>query len=612
MRLVLVVFSFLFSLFWLCFNIGPAKAADHLIMADNFEWFGLDKWRETFNGQLLDPTLPCRTQFSDRESWQIFDNQAQLFINGSVPCKVVIQPGWLLDLPSEPLFINHFKLNFTFTPQWPLADYNWLVLWQDQDNYLGFHQFDRAIYAEKVINGQSYQIQPSYRTTKFNTYQPYDLEIEYQRELGQIKLTISDIETHIFTELSDDPKLLTGVPGLAGSVGAARNISKVSYDNWQLWESDSDQTISLPVPEFTQTDPRWSDLEYDSGNFWAPNDPSIGRWGCALTSAVMVFNYFGLDKLPNGQFLTPDTLNTWLISQTDGYVNSGWLNWRALTRLSQQIKETWQTSALEFTFENRPNDHLTWLQVQLWRSWPVILAQPNHFVVVNGFNSALEAGLIIDPANIYDSLLDFDNTWLSARLFTPSNTDLSAISIWTEPGVLVEQAQQIIQPIFESYENRPAWVYDWPKPPEGELLLNLSNYGASPRQAELFIYKSDGNVQQLNWLLPGQIDNYPLSIEFYKESNSLVWRPMDEFKVISQVELVSMLSDHQLNSPWLIEWFLEKVVAIESADNLTSAQSFLAQAIGKLENFKLNGWLTPSARQILGRNLEELVQARWP
>lgn len=597
---------------WLSVNSFSARAADHLIMADNFEWFGLDQWRETFNGQLDNSSLPCRSQFSDRETWQIFENQAQLFINGSVPCKVVIQPAWLVDLPSEPLFTDHFKTKFTFTPLWTLADYNWLILWEDENNYLGFHQFDRAFYVEKVINGKSYPIQPSSGNYYFKSYQPYEIAIEYRRDLGEIKLTINNSTSYFFTELPNDPKLLTGVPGLAGSVGAARNISKVSYDNWQLWEADSEAAVSLAVPEFSQVDPIWTKIEYDSANTWSPENPTIGRWGCALTSAAMVFRYFGLDKLPDGQLLTPVSLNTWLNSQTDGYVDFGWLNWRALTRLSQQIKDTWQTSALEFTFENRPAEHLEWLQIQLWRNVPVILAQPDHFVVANGFNSALNTGIIIDPANIHNSLLDFNNTWLSARLFTPSNTDLSAITLWTDPGVFVKQDQSLLQPFVDDYEFYPAWIYDWPKPAEGNFELNLANYDLSPRQIKLFVYQHNGNVQQLDWTLPGQTNDFPLAINFSKASESVISRPLAEFDLISHVELVSLLSDNQLASPWLIDWFLEQVGIIKTSVDLLSAQAYLFQAINELENYQSNGWLTPSAQLLLTDNLTELVQDEWP
>jgi hypothetical protein len=65
----------------------------------------------------------------------------------------------------------------------------------------------------------------------------------------------------------------------------------------------------------------------------------------------MVFKYNGVKKLPNGKELNPDTLNNWLITQKDGYIGNGMVNWLALSRLSKQaisINNITEFDALEY------------------------------------------------------------------------------------------------------------------------------------------------------------------------------------------------------------------------------------------------------------------------
>jgi hypothetical protein len=49
----------------------------------------------------------------------------------------------------------------------------------------------------------------------------------------------------------------------------------------------------LEVDNLKQYSPQWKDLEYDSASSWAPLEPTIESWGCALTSASMVLRKDG-------------------------------------------------------------------------------------------------------------------------------------------------------------------------------------------------------------------------------------------------------------------------------------------------------------------------------
>ena len=141
----------------------------------------------------------------------------------------------------------------------------------------------------------------------------------------------------------------------------------------------------LDVPLLKQTNAAWKSRIYDSANLWSPRDPSINAWGCALTSAAMVFNYHGLKKLPSGIALTPSTLNDWLKTQKDGYVGNGLVNWLALTRLSKQsvsVNNIFSFDALEFS-KLIPGS-ISGIKIDLSNNITDILEEPGHFIVAKG------------------------------------------------------------------------------------------------------------------------------------------------------------------------------------------------------------------------------------
>jgi len=57
--------------------------------------------------------------------------------------------------------------------------------------------------------------------------------------------------------------------------------------------TNGNNSTYLNVPYFGQNDELWGTQEYDSASEWKPavKNTSIGAWGCALTSAVMILKY---------------------------------------------------------------------------------------------------------------------------------------------------------------------------------------------------------------------------------------------------------------------------------------------------------------------------------
>ena len=209
------------------------------------------------------------------------------------------------------------------------------------------------------------------------------------------------------------------------------------YKNFYLCDSSdcsSSSSISLSVPLLKQTDPLWSSMEYDSATKWAPTNPTIGDWGCALTSATMVMQYYGLTKMPDGTPLNPASVNKWLKSQKNGYVGNGLFNWLAITTLTKLAKNqnpNFNYDALQY--RRQENFSSAVLDTDLHNNQPDILGEPGHFIVGKGEDNTIFS--INDPFYNRTSLSSYNNTALSMGRYIPSNTNLSYIQIVLPPTV---------------------------------------------------------------------------------------------------------------------------------------------------------------------------------
>ena len=68
-------------------------------------------------------------------------------------------------------------------------------------------------------------------------------------------------------------------------------------DNFIVTSADPSD---LSVPLLKQTSNPWQSQEYDTAHVWNPSNITIKAWGCAMTSAAMIFKYYGINKLPDG------------------------------------------------------------------------------------------------------------------------------------------------------------------------------------------------------------------------------------------------------------------------------------------------------------------------
>lgn len=208
-------------------------------------------------------------------------------------------------------------------------------------------------------------------------------------------------------------------------VGGDATFSNFSYCD----EGSCTPNITLSVPLLKQTDILWGAMEYDSAKKWAPLNPTIGDWGCALTSATMVMQYYGLKNMPDGTPLNPASVNKWLKSQSDGYVNEGWVNWLALTRLAKLAKSSGNNPGFSYDaleYKRAPFSSTT-LENDLGANRPDILEEPGHFIVNTGEDNGVFS--INDPYYPRTSLNSYNNSALSVGQYIPSNTNLSYIEV---------------------------------------------------------------------------------------------------------------------------------------------------------------------------------------
>ena len=283
--------------------------------------------------------------------------------------------------------------------------------------------------------------------------------------------------------------------------------TEVYFDNIIVTTSDS---ANLAVPLLKQTDPLWANDLYDSANLWSTGATGIDRWGCALTSAVMVLQYNQINKLPNDQVLTPGTLNSWLKSVPDGYVRNGNVNWLAIsrmTRLSKINNPNFGYDALEYKRVNGINNTL--LTTDLNNGLPAIIEEPGHFVVAKGINS--NTYNINDPFYSKTTLAEYNNTYSSYGKFVPSNTDLSYLKFVVDPSVDIVVRDSSGNPVGEVYTENPISdplnllgnsvgplkVIYFAKPPTDNYKVYISSNTLSQYHLDGYLYDVNGDVKIL-------------------------------------------------------------------------------------------------------------------
>ncbi len=422
-------------------------------------------------------------------------------MQGSLPCEVIVVPK------NPPLLPDAYELHWTLKIDEPKQDRNIVIGWRDTQHWAGFHLFDNRVWYEKHIGDTAYSFPQSSILFSFKKNTEYRVRTVVHVPAKSIELWIDDQRVMSFQEPASTPQLSALIPVLRGSTGEVRQ-SSVLFTHFSV--SSTTQGTALPLPPLKQTDPQWADKEYDHAIEWS-SEPTMQRWGCALTSAVMVLRFHGIRHLPDGTGLWPDTLNTWLSAQPDGFFLGGHVNWRALTRLSVETNRTFNTTKLEFSYE-QPVEKLAWIENMLKQAKPIILEQPGHFVTALSTGPSNFVG-IRDPYYDREDLSAYNNTYLSARVFTPSNTDLraftiiaplsSTVHIWKDSQEILG-FREVLRPLVDPIDGRPSslpfQLIDVHQPDPGEYTFSITSSQGESTPYQIYMYSKAGTVQsQRGW-----------------------------------------------------------------------------------------------------------------
>lgn len=396
--------------------------------------------------------------------------------------------------------------------------------------------------------------------------------------------------------------------------GGFNGISQQLYDAYLFTDGNPD----LQVPLLKQTDSPWADDLYDSANLWT-SDPSFYRWGCAVTSAAMVFNYYGLNQMEDGSSLDPGSLNEWLKSQSDGYIGNGNTNWLALSRLSKRISDFNGVSfnALEFS-RTVASDHDI-VKNEIDNEIPSILKVPEHFVVAKGYTD--DNILINDPYYERDDLTAYENTFQNISTFTPSNTDLSYLMLIVNDDVSIKVfdgdnnevgdliiEEPIADPAGEITSNtEPLKIVYVAKPSSGKYRIEISADGKTNYILDAYLYDEEGNVKQFSFddSIHKETDTYHIDFDKNDNSDSYVLENATYTTLIKEIK--NLYDNKELKLGAYIEISTKLKLAQTAQKNNTLEKRYLNDLKNTVRKLYRNKEISSFANEYLTKRIEFLI-----
>lgn len=260
--------------------------------------------------------------------------------------------------------------------------------------------------------------------------------------------------------------------------------------------------ISLAVPNLKQYEGGWEDEIYDKTN------GTISDFGCALTSAAMLLQYYGNSSI------TPAALNDLLNNEIDGYLRNGIVNWLAISRISSPHLEYLRVSPSDLNILS-----------ELENNQPGIIKLPGHFVITKG---ETENSFSINDPGYYDrtELSSYtENERLALNTFKPSHTDLSYMMFVVDKSLVLQLFNENMEPVqTQNYIDSPIdkladseiksgeklSILLLPKPQNGKYKLRVSG-NSEPYILDTYLYDKEGNVvkQQFKGLISdSETDQY--------------------------------------------------------------------------------------------------------
>lgn len=525
--------------------------AQTIVYQDNFDHGKLTDWYVARNQTWGPLPLPCMNGVWPSD-WHIEDGLLSFFIDGT-SCVSEIVPT-KLDLDQ----IDNYQIDFDWVmTDSTYMDRNMVFRWKDPQNWYGIKLFSNDILLQKASEeGNTNGLKNSSGTFPFEPNGRYHFSITMTEDF---RVTVSIDGQQVIDSYDkwppqnnwDNKKI-----AFQASAGGVRQ-SKTQFDNLVVRSLDDAQTSDgthLAMPHFKQNDPLWASEEYDHAASWSQN-PTIDRWGCAITAMTMVLHYYEMTLLPDGTALTPSSLNTWLNSQADGYLGQGLTNWLAITRLTRLISEEYGTPKLEY--HRAFGSGLTAAQSEITQHKPVILQIAGHFLTGAGLLGENDLA-ILDPLYAFSALTQHGKELLSTIMFKPSFTDLSYLLITHNSDVSVKvKAMDGTQPaniqIFEEFvqntenteQTQKRIIQQIAKPIEQHYTIEVSQPNFGPFEVEIIAYDTQANPTILSQ--SGFVGATPISftVFYHKTQKSELVTPEMNFTTLRQ-NLKNMFETNQI------------------------------------------------------------------
>lgn len=589
-------------------TVFPQYATGKVLFSDNFDDADISDWTEQRNFQVKNPSLPCMNVYQPA-NWLLENGKLGLIVD-SPSCIIELTPKQI-DLSAEDSF--SYTVDVTLSESTAM-DRSILFLWQNERNWYDVKLFSGSLEVQKVVNGQVYPPTGTNAQYPFQANQSYQFSVQLTPEM--IRVSINGMTV---IEAADPTPKLSGpyTIGIKTAVGAVRR-SVTWYDNIsvsRLVPASADHQLS--ITPIKQTDPQWKNMEYDSGSTWSA-DPTIGRWGCALTSMTMLLQYYDISQLPTGENITPASLNQWLKAQPDGYVGMGLLNWLAVTRLTNIVSAQRNTPKLEY--QRHSGTDIETASNSVNANKPVVLELPGHFLVGSGVTSDQNDLFITDPAFSYTKLSQHQKPLLSTRLFQPSQTDLSYVLVVSEPelSVTLVTAEGEIQPVDSYLENITAFnegeatlgteslpkqrLTILPKPRNGEYTLSFSQQQYGHYQADVYTYTLTGEVthHQASGYAGPDGNHHQLTLE--KNSKSLLEILSNFEQLRSDLQLLFQNKELSSSFDWQ-QWDRYASLGVKTSSIVTRLR--LANLLVTLIN--RNTKISPAAQTYLTHQLRAII-----
>lgn len=499
----LMVCGFLVAASWLLIVAPRQASAQTLVFTEDFSG-DLSKWQ------------PVR---DDGSMWQIVDGQVEV----TVPRRSTLTEL----VPKDEYWSSDWK-NIAFRYEiTPLegVDRNTSFGWESIQRWFEVHFVNGLLNVVRIEDGnRPFDLFESYNMVNGQTY---EVIIVIRDKTITVSVNGEGQAEGTYEEYVNQGGKI-GLKAGAGTVAPTR----VRFDNIRVINLDGAADTNLDITLLKQTDPLWKNQIYDHATAWS-SQPTIERWGCLLTSIVMVMRYHGLTTFTNGETITPSSLNQWLQSQPDGYIGEGLIVWSAITRLTKQLSTHFGTPSLEYT--RVAGDSIEPSISFIENENPSILEIPGHFLVGNGFTQDRQDLLINDPAFSYSKLSQHQTPLRSTRLLTPSFTDLSYLYLAHEPSLNVtitnpdgstpDGLETFIEelhpdPAIEGETGTQMVIHHLAKPTSGQFIISVSQENPAPYHLTVFAYDTAANLSSLS--IDGWASTTPTThtINYLKESNS--------------------------------------------------------------------------------------------